>query len=48
MAAGLSLADLQCMEQAYRKKAEQVLPLRPQLAAEESAAQRESNAQFRI
>lgn len=48
MASSLSLADLQCVERAYREKAEQALPLRPQLAAEESAERRESNAQFQI
>lgn len=48
MAGGLCLADLQCMEKAYRKKAEQVLPLCPQLAPGEPAARSESNAQFRI
>ncbi|NLJ30347.1 MAG: hypothetical protein GX424_01875 [Clostridiales bacterium] len=48
MAASLSLADLRCVERSCRKKAEEVLPLHPQLASEESAARRESNAQFQI
>lgn len=47
VAAGMSAEDLKCFENAYRKKAEELLPLSPQLAG---AKRKESggNAEFKI
>ena len=48
VAQDMSMEDLQCFEKAYRKKAEEILPLSPQLAAAKNPEQPGSNAQFKI
>lgn len=48
VAAGMSLEDLKCFEKAYRRKAEEVLPLAPQLAAMPKQEHAGGNAQFKI
>ncbi|TQI67419.1 hypothetical protein [Clostridium sp. KNHs216] len=48
VAAEMELEDLKCFEKAYRKKAEEVLPLVPQLAAARRAETSGFNAEFKI
>ncbi len=48
VAQGMGMDDLKCFEKAYRKKAEEILPLTPQLAAAQKPESSGGNAQFKI
>lgn len=48
VAQGMGMDDLKCFEKAYRKKAEEILPLTPQLAAAQKPEGSGANAQFKI
>nr|WP_319489388.1 hypothetical protein [uncultured Caproiciproducens sp.] len=48
VAAEMNIRDLKCFEKAYRKKAEEILPLTPQLAAAHRAEKFGLNAEFKI
>jgi hypothetical protein len=48
VAGDMKVEDLKCFEEAYRKKAGELLPLHPQLAAAEKAENSCGNAEFRI
>jgi len=48
VAGDMSIQDLKCFEKAYRKKAEELLPLHPQLAAAQKTENFGGNAEFKI
>lgn len=45
---GMTLADLESLQKAYRQKAAEALPIRPQLWQEPKATEDKENAQFQI
>lgn len=48
VAESMSIEDLKCFEKAYRQKADEILPLTPQLAAVQKQEHPGENAQFKI
>lgn len=48
VANGMSIEDLKCFEKSYRKKADDILPLTPRLAAVQKQESAGGNAQFKI
>jgi len=48
VAESMGIEDLKCFEKAYRQKADEILPLSPQLAASKKPEKSGTNAQFKI
>jgi hypothetical protein len=48
VAEGMGIEDLKCMEKAYRRRADEILPLTPQLAGARKPEKSGGNTEFRI